>query len=240
MMGSFRIAFAASSVAAGLLAAPALGSIPGNMEQRARAGLLHVCIDHEPAQPDYVVCDAQEDTPESPYTAVECTNAGLPAACTIDFIPKVKIKGRLLLVNDDTALDGGSTPSLNGGATILVELVKGGKKASFVEVFDGTKIGNWNGFAEFIVADPSNGIDFDNDDHTIFQFANDNLTDLGLEVRDLAAGWFPKADLSDAVPVLTVLTRDPKRPPLDQDALDEPLGSGAWFKIVIEFARVRP
>jgi hypothetical protein len=57
---------------------------------------------------------------------------------------------------------------------------------------------------------------------------------------DLAAGWFPKADLSQAVPVLTVLTRDPKRPPLAQSELDEPLGSGAWFKIVVEFARVRP
>jgi hypothetical protein len=185
-MSSFRIAFAASWIAAGLLAAPALASIPGNIEERARAGLLHVCIDNEPAQTDYVVCDAQEIDAESPYTAEECTAAGLPAACTIDFIPKVKISGRLLLVNDDTALDGGTTPNPNGEAAILIELKKGGKKASFVELFDGTKIGNWNGFAEFTLTDGS-GIDFDNDDHTIFQFANDNLTELGLEVRDAVA-----------------------------------------------------
>ena len=81
--------------------APALASIPGNIEERAREGLLHVCIDKEPADTDYIVCVAQEDDTQSPYTGTECTAAGLPAACTIDFIPKVKISGRLLLVNDE-------------------------------------------------------------------------------------------------------------------------------------------
>jgi hypothetical protein len=240
-MRAIRIHLAACSLAA--LAAPALGSIPGNMEERAREGLLHVCVDKEPLETGYVECDIQvfdaSEPLQQPYTGEECTAVGLPAACTIDFIPKVKLSGRLLLVNDDTALDGGSTPSFNGEAAVLVELKKGAKKASFVELFDGIKIGNWNGFAEFVLTDGS-GIDFDNDEHTVFQFANDNLTDLGLEIRALAAAWFPNADLSQAVAVLTVLARDPKRPPLAQSALDEPLGSGAWFKIVIRFARVRP
>ena len=81
---------------------------------------------------------------------------------------------------------------------------------------------------------------YTNDDGTVFQFASENLTDLGLEVRELATAWFPKADLSDAVPVLTLLTPDPKHPPLDQVGAANPLASAATFKVVIEFARVRP
>ena len=246
-MRPIRIALAACSVAA--LAAPALASIPGNMEERAREGLLHVCVDTEPGHDEYVVCSAQvfdaSEPLQQPYTAEECDAAGIPVdpadldPCAIDFIPKVKITGRLLLVHDEFAFDGGGEFS-QSEAAIVLELKKGGKKASFVELFDGTKIGNWNGFGESLL--PSGGgIDYTNEpDNNIFQFSNDNLTDLGLEIRELAAGWFPKADLSGAVAVLTLIQRDPKRPPLDHSAVDDTLASAATFKIVIQFARVRP
>jgi hypothetical protein len=244
-MYATRLAFAACGLAA--LALPAAASIPGNMEQRAREGLLHVCVDTEPADDQYVICTVQEDGADlqSPYTAAECEAAGLPVdpadldPCTIDFIPKVKITGRLFLVHDEDALDGGSIANPNSEAAIVVELKKGGKKATFVELFDGTKIGNWNGFGEFLL--PSDdGITYTNSDNDVFQFSNDNLTDLGLEIRELATGWFPKADLSAALPVLTLIERDPKRPPIDHATIGDTLASAATFKIVIQFARVRP
>jgi hypothetical protein len=40
--------------------------------------------------------------------------------------------------------------------------------------------------------------------------------------------------------VLTLIERDPKRPPLDHAAIGDTLASAATFKIVIQFARVRP
>ena len=150
----------------------------------------------------------------------------------------MKISGRLLLVNDDAALDLDSFPNPAGEAAIVLELKKGGKKATLVDLFDGTKIGNWNSFSEDIL--PAAAIIYTNDDGTVFQFANDNLVDLGLEVRELATAWFPKADLSGAVAVLTLLTPDPKRPALDQVGAGNPLASAATFKVVIQFARVRP
>ena len=236
-MRRFRTALAATSIA--VLAAPAEASIPGNIEERAREGLLHVCIDTEPLDDEYVVCTAQDSDAQSLYTGAECTGAGLPASCTIDFIPKVKITGRLLLVNDEFALDAVGDPIPQGQTAIFLELKKGGKKATLIELFGGTKLGNWNGFAEDLLPSDS-GISYTNQDETVFQFANDNLTDLGLEVRALASDWFKKADLSEAVPVLTVLTRHPKRAPLDHPGFDDPVASAAWFKIVIQFARVRP
>ena len=85
----------------------ALASIPQDLPERTRSGIVNVCRDREPGQPDYVQCDAHEveADPTTPYTGAECITAGLPAACTIDFLPKVKVAATMLLVNDDFAED---------------------------------------------------------------------------------------------------------------------------------------
>lgn len=232
----------ATLLALGLPAA-SLASIPGNLEQEAYENLQHVCTDSEPGKSNYVACEEQEagDT-SAPYTASECAAAGLPAVCVIDFIPKVRIKGSLLLTFDDQAFDSGGTSIEASG--LVLELKKGKKKATFVELFDGSKLGNWNPFDETFLVPNLQGdppiVTFTNVDETAYQFAQGTLFELGLEVRELAASWFPKADLENAVAVLTAIEADRKRPPLVHDAFDDPLASAATFKIVIEFARTRP
>jgi len=232
----FRAAFAAG-VALGLPVA-ALATIPGNLEQEAYENLQHVCTDTEPDDvDDYIVCIEQEGAdPTAPYTGSECVTAGLPAACVLDFIPKVKLKASLLLLHDDTAEDGGGGSIQASGA--LVDLKKGKKKATLIELFDGASLGNWNTFDEFFLVNAPD-IDFTNDGQTAYQFAAGTLFELGLEVREIAASWFPKADLSEAVAVLTAIQLDPKRPALDHDDADL-LASGATFKIEIQFVRTRP
>jgi hypothetical protein len=155
----------------------------------------------------------------------------------IDFVPKVRLKGRVLLVNDDAAFD---SMGVSREATAIVLDVKAGKrKAKLVEIFDQTKIGNWNGFAELFL--PSDGgIEFVNDDGTAFQFANLNLLEVGFELRVLAQQWFPNVDLRQAVAVLTSIERDPKQDPVAHEDGSDTLASAASFKVVIEFARVRP
>ena len=56
-------------------------SIPGNIEQRTRESLLHVCTDTEPDDvDDYIVCSEQVGgDPQEEYTGSECVTAGLPA-----------------------------------------------------------------------------------------------------------------------------------------------------------------
>jgi hypothetical protein len=232
----FRIALAAL-VALGLPVG-ALATIPGNLEQEAYENLQHVCTDTEPNDvDDYIECIEQEgDVLTAPYTGSECVTAGLPAACVLDFIPKVKLKATLLLVHDDTAEDGGggSIPA----SSVVVELKKGKKKATLIELFDGASLGNWNSFDEFFLVNAPD-INFTNDGQTAYQFAGGTLFELGLEVREIATNWFPKADLSDAVAVLTAIALDPKRAPLDHDDADL-LASGANFKIEIQFVRTRP
>ena len=87
---------------AGLAAAPAFASIPVDLEERSRAGLLHVCVDVEPTAPSYIVCDEQDGV-TTEYTGSECTAAGLPASCRVDFVGKLRLKGKLLLIQDDQA-----------------------------------------------------------------------------------------------------------------------------------------
>jgi hypothetical protein len=222
------------------LALPAIAgaSIPGNIEQRTRDFLLHVCTDTEPDDvDDYIVCSEQEggDT-EAPYTGSECVTAGLPASCVPDFIPKVKLKATLLLVQDENAEDGGGGSIQATG--LVLQLKKGKKKATLIELFDGSTLGNWNGFDEFFLVNAP-VVDFTNVAGTAYQFAFGTLFELGLEVREIAAGWFPKADLSAALPVLTAIALDPKTAALDHDDTDL-LASGATFKIEIQFVRARP
>ena len=221
------------------LALPGRASVPGNIQDLSYAGLVHVCEDNEPddGPEDYIECLVHEaDDPFQPYTAVECTNAGLPAVCVTDFIPKVRLKGTVTLAFDDAALDGFGTPS--DETVLILELKKGAKKRTFIELFEGSKIGNWNAFGVETFLTGAGGIDFETNGE--FQFANQNLTDLGLEIRDQAALWFPKADLSTAVPVITSIARDTKEDPIDEDDVAQKLASAAFLKIEIEFARTIP
>ena len=226
------------SAALALVAARAGASIPGNIDQRGLAGLVHVCqADAEPGDADYVPCVQHEsDDPQLPFTAVECGPAGLDPVCVVDFIPKVRIKGTLFLINDDDAEDSGGFFQPEAG--FVLELKLHGKKVKLVELFDGTTIGNWNGFSESFLVNVANAIDFKNPTGTEFQFASDNLSTIGEQIRQAAAAAFPKADLSAAVPVVTSIERDPKSPPLD--ASGNTLASAATFKVVIEFARTVP
>jgi hypothetical protein len=231
-----------AAAALALVAARAGASIPGNTDQRGRAGLIHVCAqDTEPGDADYVVCNEQEGgDPEAAYTASECVTAGLDPVCVVDFVPKVRIKATLLLILDDTAEDSG------GGSfeesAIILQLKLRGKKQTLIELFDGSKIGNWNGFAENFLADVASQVQFSNVEGTEFQFASENLTNIGNQIRDLAAAAFTKsaADIAVSVPVVTSIARDPKQPPLDHSVLSDPLATGASFRVVIEFARTRP
>jgi hypothetical protein len=230
---------AAASFVLAFLAVPGRASVPGNIPDLSYAGLVHVCEDVEPDDDDYIRCEEHEAAdPFQPYTGSECVTAGLPATCVTDFIPKVRIKGTVQLVHDDAALDPGGNPVVQGQTALILDVKKGAKKRTFIELFAEAKLGNWNSFGgeAFIVG--TGGITFTTDGE--FQFANQNLTDLGLEIRDQAALWFPKADLSTAVPVITSIARDTKKPVLDEDAFEEKLASAVTLKVEIEFARAIP
>jgi hypothetical protein len=222
--------------------APSAGwaTIPGNIEQVARSGLLHVCLDREPGADDYIICDEQpggDDT--AAYTGSECVAQGLPAACVIDFLPKVRLKGRLMLINDDAAFDVFATQIEAAG--IVLEVKAGKRRATLVEIFNQTAIGNWNQFQESFFAGPADdplAIEFKNDAGTAFQIVYTNLFEVGIELRELATQWFPNQDFSQAVAVLTAIQEDKKGGRLVHDG--DTLASAASFKIVIEFARVRP
>ncbi len=218
------------------VALPAGATIPGNIDQRAREGLLHVCSDVEPEDLNYIVCDAQEGNDQSPYTGTECTAAGLLPVCELDFVPKARLKGKLLLIADDITRDENDNDA-GAGAVIQIEVKAKKKKETFIEVFDTTTLGNWNAI------DPESlvfaaDIEFTNDSETAYQFANDNLTDLGLAIRDFADEVL-KADLTGTVPVLTDIVRTPKNESARADPSD-PLASASRWKVVIEFVRVRP
>lgn len=217
---------------------PTRASIPGNLEERSNDGLLHVCRDVEPGQVGYVVCDEQDFSQfGNPYTASECTAAGLPAVCKIDLIPNVKLSGRLTLIDDDQPLDGDSN-SVTEQSTLILELTVSGVKRTLIESFEGTKIGNWNVFDEFFLADTTQEITYTNSAQDALQFSNGNLVELGLAIRGLAQGAFPAADLSGAVAVLTSVARDATKPPTD--ASGDALGSAGYFRVLVRFARVRP
>lgn len=222
---------------AGLAAAPAFASIPVDLEERSRAGLLHVCVDVEPAATHYVVCDEQDGV-TTEYTGSECTAAGLPAACSVDFVGKLRMKGKLLLIQDDQAKNEalGSIPA----AGVILELGVRGKKVKLIELFDDTSIGHWNAFEEAFLVNLSDSIEFTNEAETAFTFPSDNLDDLGFELRALAQAAWPTIDFSQVVAVFTSVVRDSPKKNVDHSDVADPLASAASFKVVIEFARVRP
>ena len=111
------------------LAAPALASIPGNLDQRSREGLQHVCVDAEPGDGDYVQCQVQiGGFVDAPYTAEEWPPAGLEAVCELDFVPKVRLKGTVTIIYDDTPRSGANVAVTEETALIL------DLKINFIEI----------------------------------------------------------------------------------------------------------
>lgn len=236
MIRSARLALVlAGSV---LAAARAGASIPVDLEDRSRAGLQHVCVDVEPPASNYVLCEDQIGGATGEYTGVECSAAGLPQACTVDLVGKLRVKGKLLLIQDDQAKDTLNAPRPVTG--VVLEIGVRGKKVKLIDLFDDTRIGHWNAFAEAFLLDAADSIEFTNDDESAYALAIDNLEDLELEVRSLAQEAWPAIDLSQAVAVFTSVVRDSPKQSVDHSDPADPLGSAASFKVVIEFARVRP
>ena len=229
-------ALAAAAVLAA--AAPGTASIPVDLEERSREGLQHVCRDREPGDDDYVVCSEQVGVLDGEYTAAECVLAGLPPACTLDFIPKVRLKGELMLIQDDQARDFSGTPRVE--AALILDLKARGRKQTFVEVFDGAEIGHWNAFAETFLDDAATSIQFTNAEASAFNFASENLADLGDALRTFAHQSFVEADLAGAVAVLTSVKRQKPKTNLVHDDPADPLASAARFRVVVEFVRLRP
>jgi hypothetical protein len=220
-----------------LAGTPTAATIPGNIEQRAREGLLHVCVDGEPGDDGYIVCDEQVGDSQSEYTGGECAAAGLAAICSIDFVPKARVKAKLLLVADSIKLDSNGVDQ-GAGAVIQLEFKLKGEKHLLVEVFDTTTLGNWNAIdPEALVFNA--GIEFTNEGETAYQFANDNLTDLGITLREMANAAL-EADLTGTVPVLTDIVRQENKLESDHADPGDPIGSASRWKAVIEFVRVRP
>ncbi|HVH05883.1 MAG TPA: hypothetical protein VNE71_07795 [Myxococcota bacterium] len=217
----------------------ALASIPQDLPERTRSGIVHVCRDREPGQPDYVQCDAHEveADPTTPYTGAECTAAGLPAVCTIDFLPKVKVAATMLLVNDDFAEDEAS--DFITATAIVLDVKAKGQKARILDVFDGDELGHWNGFDETFLVDPSSAIQFSDTEKTAFNFASDNLAPIGEELRAFAKLAYPTVDFDNTVAMLTSVKRSKPKRNVKHDGLD-PLASAAQFKVVVQFARVLP
>jgi hypothetical protein len=231
-----RIAAFAALALSGATAA--FASIPEDLEERTRSGIVHVCRDREPGQADYVVCVEQAvlGDPESEYTASECTAAGLPAVCTIDFLPKVKITGTMLVVNDDFAEDeeGGSDQA----TAVVLDVKARNQTQRIVEIFAGDEIGHWNSFTEAFLVDPTTTIEFSDAEKTAFNFASENLIAAGDELKALAQAAYPTADLTGTIALLTSVKRAKPKKSLDHSGAD-PLASAASFKIVVQFARVR-
>jgi hypothetical protein len=220
-------------------ASAAFASIPTDLPERTRSGILHVCRDREPGAPDYVQCVAHVvvDDDETPYTGAECTAAGLPAECTIDFLPKVKITGTLLLVNDDFAED--EAADFITETAVVLDVKAKGRRARILEIFQEDDLGHWNGFDEAFLVDPANQIQFSDAEKTAFNFASDNLTSVGTALRTLAAEAYPTVDFTGTVAMLTSVKRSKPKKGLDHTGAD-PLASAATFKIVVQFARALP
>jgi hypothetical protein len=220
-------------------ATAASGSIPSDLNGRTNSGIVHVCRDREPAQPDYVQCVAHEVEldPATPYTGAECASAGLPAECTIDFLPKVKVTGTMLLVNDDVARDEGV--DFITATAIVLDVKAKGQRARILDVFDGAELGHWNDFDELFLVNPQETIQFSDLEKTAFNFASDNLTPIGAAVRTLAEQAYPTVDFTNTVAMLTSVKRSKPKKNVDHTGAD-PLASAAQFKVVIQFARVLP
>lgn len=208
-------------------------SIPGNLEERSNEGLLHVCVDGEPGDADYIVCDDQLDDFSQPYSGLECEAEGLPASCELDFIPKVRIKGIVTIIYDEDPKNAGNNDVPEQTGLVLKLRVKK-KQVRLYDLFQGSKLGNWNpiGNEGGLL---SGGINYTNGSMTAFQFSNGNLTDLGEKIVSVVDPAYPGVDLSETLPLVTFMERFH-----DVDASgDDPTGTASMWKITLEFVRVR-
>jgi hypothetical protein len=221
-----------------LSAAAARASIPVDLEERSREGLQHVCEDREPGDPCYVACVEQVGDAQGEYTGSECVPAGLPPACTLDFVPKVRLKGKLLLFQDDLARHSTGLPRVETG--FVLEVKAGKRREKLVELFDLAEIGHWNTFTESFLVDVASQVQFTNAEESAFNFASDNLVAVGDALRALAQEAFPDADLAGAIAVLTSVVREKPKQNLVHDDAADALASAARFRVVVEFVRLRP
>lgn len=219
-------------------AAGALASIPTDLEARSRAGILHVCRDREPTQSGYVVCDTQVAGDDSEYTGAECAAVSLPAECTIDFLPRVKLTGTLLLIEDDAADDGFGGIDVATG--FVLDLEAHGQRRKLVEIVQGNEIGHWNGFDEAFLVDPTTAVAFSDAAKTAFNFPSDNLLTLGTALSELAQAGYPTVDFTGTIPLVVSMKRVKPKRIVDASEPGDSLASAARFKVVIQFARARP
>jgi hypothetical protein len=222
----FALAFAASAQA----------TIPGNINERSRGGLQHVCVDVEPGDADYVECEAQVgDVFDAPYTAEECTAAGLAGPCELDFVPRVRVQGKVTIVYDDTPRNGLDN-TVDEQTGVVLDLKIKGKNVRIYELIEGSRLGNWNP-----IGSEANlftgGIVYKNPSETAFQFANRNLTHLGRKIVAEVDPEYPLADLSETLPLVTFMERVESHS-IDASG-DDPTASATVWKIVLEFVRVR-
>jgi apolipoprotein N-acyltransferase len=168
----------------------------------------------------------------------ECVPAGLPPACSVDFVQKVRLSGRLLVVQDDQAEDEALVARVATG--IVLEVKARGRTTRLVELFDGSEIGHWNAFLEAFLLDTASSIQFTNADESAYNFASDNLEEIGSELREIARAAWPAIDLSGSVALLTSVVRESPKKSVDHAEAGDPLASAASFKVVIRFARLRP
>ncbi|MGI9431333.1 MAG: hypothetical protein ACR2PQ_03920 [Myxococcota bacterium] len=222
-----------AAFAISLPAATAWSSIPGNVEERSFEGLLHVCVDSEPGDTNYVVCEEQEDDIEVfPYTGSECVAASLPASCVIDFLPSVAVTGKLTLMADD---DGPRT-------AILFEFGAGGQRHVVADIFDTDELGNWNPLSgdggEEVVR---GNISVQDGSPTEFQFSSGNLRPLADQIREILEST-RGIDLSGTVAVFTSTSFKASAPAADGGFFPEerPTASTGVHVVTLRFARVRP
>lgn len=214
-------------------AAAGHASIPGNIEERSNNGLRHVCIDGEPGDVDYIICEEQFDEAfQQPYTGAECVAEGLPAICELDFVPKVRIKGTVTIIYDEDPKNRNDfdVPEQTG---LLLKLKVNKKQVRLYDLFQGSKLGNWNPIGNETGL-TSGGINYTNIGMTAFQFANGNLVDLGEKIVSIVDPAFPGRDLSETLPVVTLMERF-----VDDDATEDPTATASTWKITLEFVRVR-
>jgi hypothetical protein len=211
-------------------------TIPGNIHERSREGLQHVCVDSEPGALDYVQCDAQVGGLfDAPYTAEECTAAGLAAACELDFVPGVRVKATVTIVYDDLPRDGINN-AVDEQTALILDLKLDRKRVRIFELFEGSRLGNWNtiGVESSLI---DGGIVYTDGSMSAFQFANGNLADLGDKIISLVDPVFPKVDLTETLPLVTSMTRVEAE---QVDAPDEdPTATASVWKITLEFVRIR-
>ena len=215
------------------LAGAAHASIPGNLEERSNNGLRHVCIDNEPGDTDYIVCEAQAAEFQVPYTGEECAAEGLPPVCVLDFVPGVRVKATVTIILDDDAKDGGDNDVGEQTGLELVLKVKK-KKYRLYDLFTGSKLGNWNsiGIEDGLL---DGGIVYTNFGMTAFQFANGNLTDLGDKIVEIVDAAYETKDLSETRPLTVFMERIENVDARGED----PTASAADWKVILEFVRVR-